>query len=208
MIGFISKKLFENVRLKLWRRRQDTNLKLRDHFRTKYRVDVGMYSYGCFDIWRMPGPIKVGRYCSIASSVRSAPINHPTETITTHPALFEKKFGVVAQDIAYDDPLVIGDDVWIGHNAMILPGCRSIGRGAIIGAGSVVTRDVAPYSIVAGNPAKEIRKRFDPELIAALEQSRWWELDYADLKQLLSERPELVLKPTVNNITAWVGTQR
>src|SRR3546814_15245998 len=112
----------------------------------------------------MPGPIKIGRYCSIANSVRSAPINHPTDALTTHPALYEKKFGVVAADIFYDDPLIIEDDVWIGHNAFILPGCKFIGRGAVIGAGADVTRNVERSTIVAGNPARHCRDRCHAEL--------------------------------------------
>src|SRR3546814_2895388 len=123
----------------------------------------------------MPGPIKIGRYCSIANSVRSAPINHPTDALTTHPALYEKKFGVVDADIFYDDPLIIEDDVWIGHNALILPGCNFIGRGAVIGAGAVVTRNVARYTIVAGNPDRKLRDRFSPVLIEAIDASKWWE---------------------------------
>ena len=70
---------------------------------------------------------------------------------------------------------MIEDDVWIGLNAIITCGCKRIGRGAIIGAGSIVTKDVEPYTIVGGSPAKVIRKRFDEERIKKLEVSRWWE---------------------------------
>ena len=101
----------EKLRLKLWLRTQHVNPRLRAYFRENFRIDVGMYSYGCFDQWRMPGPIRVGRWCSIANSVKSAPINHPFDAMTTHPALFERKFGVVDKDIFYDDALVIEDDV-------------------------------------------------------------------------------------------------
>jgi virginiamycin A acetyltransferase len=184
--------LAEKLRIRLWLRDQHVNLRLRDHFRARHRVDVGLYSYGCFDQWRMPGPIVVGRYCSIASSVRSA--------LTTHPVLYERKFGVVDRDIHYDDPLVIGDDVWIGHNAMILPGCKAIGRGAVIGAGAVVTKDVPAYAIVAGNPAHKLRDRFDPDMVAALEASRWWELEPADLRALLRQDRDLLFHPTVEKL--------
>src|SRR3546814_8503830 len=162
MPGLIAS-LIEKARIHLWRRDQFTSAPLRAWFRERYRVDVGLYSYGCFDQWRMPGPIKIGRYCAIANSVRSAPINHPTVALSTHPALYEKKFGVVDADIFYDDPLIIEDDVWIGHNALILPGCKFIGRGAVIGAGAVVTRNVERYTIVAGNPARKLRDRFRSE---------------------------------------------
>ena len=167
-----------------------------------------MHSYGCFDQWRMPGPIRVGRYCSIADSVRSAPINHPVDAITTHPVLFERKFGGVSHDIHWDDVLVIEDDVWIGHNTMILPGCKFIGRGAVIGAGSVVTRDVPAYAIVAGNPARKLRDRFPPDLIEALEQSRWWELEPADLADMISRDPDLVYHPSAAAVREWSNARK
>lgn len=195
--------LIEKARIRFWRRDQFTSAPLRAWFRERHRVDVGLYSYGCFDQWRMPGPISIGRYCSIANTVRSAPINHPADALTTHPALYEKKFGVVDQDIFYDDPLVIEDDVWIGHNAMILPGCKFIGRGAIIGAGAVVTRNVDRYAIVAGNPARKLKDRFAPELIEAIEASHWWELDLGELRQLASERPDLLFHPSPAALTTW-----
>lgn len=200
--------LAEKLKVRLWLRTQHVNLRLRAHFRDNFRIDVGMYSYGCFDQWRMPGPIRVGRWCSIANSVKSAPINHPFDAITTHPALFERKFGVVDKDIFYDDALVIEDDVWIGHNAMILPGCKHIGRGAIVGAGSVVSRNVPAYSIVVGNPAKKLRDRFAPDLIAALEESRWWELDAADLRALVHSNPDLLFHPTAASVSQWTSGGR
>lgn len=202
MPGLIAS-LIEKARIHLWRQDQFTSAPLRAWFRERYRVDVGLYSYGCFDQWRMPGPIKIGRYCSIANSVRSAPINHPTDALTTHPALYEKKFGVVDEDIFYDDPLIIEDDVWIGHNALILPGCKFIGRGAIIGAGAVVTRNVERYTIVAGNPAQKLRDRFSPELIEAIEASKWWELDLPALRRLAQERPDMLFNPDVAALKQW-----
>lgn len=200
--------LIEKIRIKLWSRRQHDSAALRAYFRERFRIDVGLYSYGCFDRWRMPGPIRIGRYCSLANTVRSAPINHPFDAMTTHPALYERKFGVVDEDIFYDDVLVIEDDVWIGHNVMILPGCKHVGRGAIIGAGAVVTKDVPAYAIVAGNPAKKLRDRFAPDLIAALEQSRWWELDPPALRQLVRANPELIFHPTAASVAAWTKAGR
>ena len=175
----------EKARLWLWRRRQHDSAALRAYFRRHFRIDVGMYSYGCFDQWRMPGPMRIGRYCSIARTVYYAPINHPADALTTHPVLYERKFGVVDSDITWDEPLVIEDDVWIGHHSVILPRCKFIGRGAIIGAGSVVTRDVAPYTIVAGNPARKLRDRFPAPLVAEIEASRWWEKSAEELRRLV-----------------------
>jgi len=200
--------IIQKIRIKLWQRSQHNNSKLRAFFRERFRIDVGYYSYGCFDQWRMPGPIKIGRYCSIANSVRSVPINHPYDAMTTHPALYERKFGVVDDNIHWDDVLVIEDDVWIGHNVIILPGCKFIGRGAIIGAGSIVTKPVPPYTIVAGIPAKELRKRYEPELIAALEESRWWELDAPQLRDLVQANHDLVFHPTVESLSAWTASRQ
>lgn len=200
--------LIEKIKVKLWSRDQYVNPRLRAYYRDNFRIDVGLYSYGCFDRWRMPGPIRVGRYCSIANSVKSAPINHPYDAMTTHPALYERKFGVVEKDIHYDDVLVIEDDVWIGHNVMILPGCKHVGRGAIIGAGAVVTKNVPAYAIVAGNPAKKLRDRFEPDLIAALEESRWWELDPPQLKALVKANRDLVYHPTATSVSAWIKAGR
>lgn len=195
--------LIEKMKIRIWQRNQHENQALRAYFRDKFRIDVGYYSYGCFDQWRMPGPIKVGRYCSIANTVRSAPINHPYEAMTTHPALYERKFGVVDQNIHWDDTLIIEDDVWIGHNVMILPGCKHIGRGAIIGAGAIVTRNVDAYTIVAGNPARKLKDRFPADLIAALEASRWWELDAPQLRILAQQRSEMLFHPSVASIQEW-----
>lgn len=206
-MGLLSK-VMEHVRLRMWRRNQHENLKLRAYFRERYRIDVGLQSYGCFDQWRMPGPIRVGRYCSIASTVRSAPINHPVDAMTTHPALYERKFGVVDRDIHWDDVLEISDDVWIGHYAMILPGCKRIGRGAVVGAGAIVTRDVPDYAIVAGNPARKLRDRFAPDLIDALEESRWWELDPPELRALVERDRDLVYHPTARRVRDWAAARK
>ena len=197
------KSLIEKMWLYTLRRDQFQSQKLRDHFRDKHRIDVGLYSYGCFDQWRMPGPIKIGRYCSFANTVRSAPINHLIEAMTTHPALYERAFGVVDKDIEWDEVLIIEDDVWIGHNVMILPGCKRIGRGAVIGAGSIVTKDVEAYSVMAGNPARKLRARFEPDLIDALEASCWWELDLRELRELVERSPDLVYTPAVDALKAW-----
>ncbi|MES2492649.1 MAG: CatB-related O-acetyltransferase [Pseudomonadota bacterium] len=201
----IVRALLERARLWNWRRSQHDNRQLRAFFRDRYDIDVGMYSYGCFDRWRMPGPIRVGRYCSIASTVRSAPINHPFEALTTHPALYERKFGAVDQDIEWEDVLVIEDDVWIAHNVVILPGCKFIGRGSIVGAGAIVTRDVERYAIVAGNPARKLRDRFDPALAEQVEASRWWEMDVTQLRGLIEADRQMVFHPSAEALSRWTA---
>ena len=200
------KSQFIKIRVHLLRKRQSESLALRALFLKYFDIQVGIYSYGCFDPWRMGGPMRVGRYCSIASTVRTALVNHPIDAITTHPALYEAQFGVVDQDRDHHKtPLIIEDDVWIGHNAILLPGCKLVGRGAIIGAGSVLTRNVEPYSIVAGNPARFIRPRFEADLIAALEESRWWEKSADELKKLVKSNPELVYHPDAGSLRRWIS---
>ena len=91
--------------------------------------------------------------------------------------------------------LEISADAWIGANAIILPGCRRIGRGAVVAAGAVVTRDVPDYALVAGNPARVIRYRFDAASIAAAERTRWW----LDSPEALNERFDMA--------DAWPATR-
>jgi virginiamycin A acetyltransferase len=208
MLGIL-RSVVTKLRLYLMRRRQFDNLALRRYFRERHGIDVGLYSYGCFDQWRMPGPIRIGRYCSFANTVRSAPINHLTDALTTHPALYERQFGVVDKDVSWADrPLIVEDDVWVGHNVMILPGCKRIGRGAVIGAGAIVTRDVEPYAIMAGNPARKLRDRFPADLVEAIEASRWWELDMAALRELVKADPELVFHPSAEKLRSWAAQVR
>ena len=93
----------------------------------------------------------------------------------------------------------IGNDVWIGMNAMILSGVK-IGDGAVVGAGSVVTKDVEPYAVVAGNPAREIRKRFDDQTISELLKANWWDWDIQKIREnvpyLLSNNVKKFLQNT------------
>ena len=177
---------------------------LRTLFAQRFQVEVGLYSYGCFDRWRVPPRTRIGRYCSFAKSVRVLDANHPVEAITTHPFLYEAKFGVVGEDRIDAPWLEISDDVWVGHNAIITPGCKAIGRGAVIGAGAVVTRDVLPYAVMAGMPAKQLRMRFDADTIAALEASRWWQRDRLALRDLVARSPETVFHPTPENLRVLV----
>ncbi|MBR2762589.1 MAG: CatB-related O-acetyltransferase [Solobacterium sp.] len=89
-----------------------------------------------------------------------------------------------SSDLPLKGDTFIGNDVWIGQNAVILPGVR-IGDGAIIGASSVVARDIEPYTVCAGNPAKRIRKRFDDELTALLKELRWWDKSIEEINALI-----------------------
>jgi acetyltransferase-like isoleucine patch superfamily enzyme len=97
--------------------------------------------------------------------------NHPIHTASTFPI---RSFGKKDDDLTSKGPIVIGNDVWIGQRAIIMSGVR-IGDGSIIGAGSIVTKNVAPYAIVAGNPARFVRFRFDADIANRLAASKWWE---------------------------------
>lgn len=182
------------------RRNEYESLALRQHFASRYDIQVGLYSYGCFDRWRIPPGTVIGRYCSIARSSRVLDANHPMDALSTHPYFYDPSFGVVATDRVVKTRLVIEDGVWLSHNVIVTPGCGRIGRGAIVGAGAVVTKDVPPYAILAGAPAKIIRKRFDEETIARIDATRWWELDKTGLKRLVAERPRFVFAPSDTHV--------
>ena len=151
---------------------------LKDHPACKGQ-DVGEHSYagGTLRVqsWGEGSVLRVGKFCSFADGVTILlGGEHRTDWVTTYPfsALFENAQQFVGHPKSKGD-VVIGNDVWIGMEAMILSGVK-IGDGAVIGARSVVTRDVEPYAIVGGNPAKEIRKRFTEEQIQLLQRIAWW----------------------------------
>lgn len=127
--------------------------------------------------------LKIGKFCSIACGAKFifTSANHKMASLSTYPfPIFFAEWGLDAKNIrdAWDNKgdIVVGSDVWIGYEAVILSGVH-IGDGAIIGARAVVTKDVAPYTIVGGVPAKKIRRRFDDETIEKLESLRWWDWD-------------------------------
>ncbi|MGD1704964.1 CatB-related O-acetyltransferase [Dapis sp. BLCC M229] len=120
----------------------------------------------------------IGKFCSIASDVKFIMNggNHRTDWFTNYPfPVFENGWEKAMPDSWPDKGnTVIGNDVWIGYGATIMPGIQ-VGNGAIIATNSVVKKNVEPYSIVGGNPAKEIRKRFEEEIIKELLEIKWWD---------------------------------
>ncbi|MDY4609360.1 MAG: CatB-related O-acetyltransferase [Sphaerochaetaceae bacterium] len=133
----------------------------------------------------------VGKFCSIACGAKFifTSANHTLKSLSTYPfPLFFEEWESPVSEIttAWDNKgdIVIGNDVWIGYEAVIMSGVH-IGDGAIIGTRAVVTKDVAPYTIVGGVPAKTIRKRFDQETITKLESLRWWDLPRDQIKRLI-----------------------
>lgn len=126
----------------------------------------------------------IGKYCSIAASVMIGSGEHDYHKLSTHPFRLFSKYGFFEtgeREEGYESfksELNIGNDVWVGHGALILRSCHSIGDGAIIGAGAIVTNDVFPYSIVVGSPAREIGKRFNDQIIQQLLDLQWWSWPY------------------------------
>lgn len=131
----------------------------------------------------------IGKFCQIASGVEFVmnDANHQMNAVSTFPFYTLEGWEMDAPD-ATDMPFkgdtVIGNDVWIGQNAVILPGVH-IGDGAIIGANSIVGSDIDPYTIVVGNPAKPLRKRFDAELIELLLRFKWWDKSVDEINELI-----------------------
>lgn len=145
-----------------------------------YRENIGEYTYGLPQIrsWGEGTTLKMGKFCCIADNVTIfLGGNHRTDWITTYPFPAIESWRDASEikgHPATKGDVIIGNDVWIGSHATILSGIK-IGDGAVIGAFSVVTNDVDPYSIVAGNPAKLVRKRFDEETVNKLLLVRWWD---------------------------------
>ena len=131
----------------------------------------------------------IGKFCSIACGAKFifTSANHALGSLSTYPfPIFYDEWALDAVNVTDNKgDIVVGNDVWIGYEAVILSGV-TIGDGAIIGARAVVTKDVPPYTIVAGVPARPIRKRFDEETIARLEQLRWWDWPEDEIRRNIS----------------------
>lgn len=131
----------------------------------------------------------IGKFCQIASGVEFIMngANHQMNSVSTFPFYTLEGWNQDApkiDDMPIKGDTIIGNDVWIGQNATILPGVH-IGNGVIIGASSVVGSDIDPYTVVAGNPARVIIKRFDDELIMIMEKLKWWDKDIEEINDLI-----------------------
>ncbi|OEZ01761.1 MULTISPECIES: CatB-related O-acetyltransferase [Stenotrophomonas] len=149
------------------------------------RVTVGRFTYGNpqFKVWSDDESVSIGAFCSIADDVVIfGGGEHRSDWVTTFPLRIAFGDAMAGRDghPASKGPTRIGNDVWIGHGATIISGV-TVGDGAIIGARAVVTRDVAPYAVVTGNPATQVKMRFSPEQVDALLRIRWWDWPIEDI---------------------------
>ena len=140
-------------------------------------------------LYRDGDKLIIGKFCQIAAGVEFVMngANHQMNAVSTFPFYTLEGWNMnppAFSDLPLKGDTVIGNDVWIGQNAVILPGVH-IGDGAIIGANSVVGSDVAPYTISVGNPARELRKRFDDELIDLMLKFKWWDKSIEEIDRLI-----------------------
>jgi virginiamycin A acetyltransferase len=127
------------------------------------------------------GNVTIGKYCQIGSDVAIHTTNHPVNYMSTY--INKNLFEGELTSLKEINTVIIGNDVWIGHGVIIV-GNITIGNGAILAAGSVITKNVAPYTIVAGVPAKEIKKRFSEQIIEEIEGLKWWDLSENELENI------------------------
>lgn len=173
---------------------------------TEFETRNVLYAYG-------PERLVIGKYCAIASGATflMAGAEHPMMGVSTYPfTMFGGQWAERTLDLVTGMPsrgdTVIGNDVWIGYRATVLPGVR-IGDGAIIAAGAMVTADVPPYTIVGGNPAKPIRARFDDADVDALLRAAWWDWPV----ELVTEHARSIMAGTpadIARIAAEHGLER
>lgn len=156
-----------------------------DRFCKIRNCHFGQYSYVGFQ--SDFNQVEVGNYCSISSNVKMGLGKHPTHLFSSSSVFYSNQnpFGIKSAYLEFDDQpqsTKIKNDVWIGANVIIKDGV-TIGNGAIVASGAVVTKDVEPYTIVGGVPAKPLKKRFDDETIHKLQKSQWWLKTPEELKK-------------------------
>lgn len=169
---------------------------IRKHSYVGPNTVIGDYSY-------ISGPnsyvedAEIGKYCSISRQVIIGISGHDYSWLTTSPIIVTPEYGFINKDVdqKQKERPVIGNDVWIGINAIIMRGVK-IGDGAVVAAGSIVTKNIEPYSIVGGNPARHIKYRFPPDIIDSMLKIRWWNWDEEKIKNNISKfyNPEELIK--------------
>lgn len=158
---------------------------------------VGDYTYFAGDASAIYS--EIGKYCSIASHVRINPGNHPKWRVTQHHCTYRKVqygFDTVNDEDFFqwrrEARVVIGHDVWLGHGAIVMPGIK-IGTGAVVGSGAVVTKDIPPYGIAVGVPARVIKMRFDTDIVGKILKTEWWNWD----REMMEERFKDFYEPSL-----------
>jgi phosphonate metabolism protein (transferase hexapeptide repeat family) len=151
---------------------------------------------------------EIGKFCAIASDVRVNALNHPMDRVSQHKITYRpneyflgKKLDKGFREERLLKQVRIGHDVWIGHGAIVLPGIL-IGYGAVVAAGAVVARDVAPYDIVAGVPARPLRKRFAPEICERILGLAWWDWPHDQLADAVDDMARLSAEAFVAKYSA------
>jgi hypothetical protein len=156
----------------------------------------------------------IGKFCSIAAMTRINPGNHPMHRATQAHFTYRASayFPGESDDLEFFEwrrshHIHIGHDVWIGHGAIILPG-RNVGTGAVIAAGAIVTKDVPAYTIVAGNPARPVKRRFSEDIAGRLAELAWWNWDHETLRGALRDFRRLAVEDFLDKYEAIAGSGR
>jgi len=188
---------------KKWRKKNACNKTIAANMFDIDQVSVGEYTYGAIRVLNYGNgqQLKIGNFCSIAGDTMFIlNADHYVDTISTYPFLVQMGLEGIAREGVSKGDIVVDDDVWIGYRSTILSGVH-IGQGAVIAAGAVVTKDVPPYAIVGGVPAKVLKYRFSPEIIEELMQ-----VDFSQLtKQTVAEHTkELYEKLTTKEQLSWL----
>lgn len=190
---FVFHELYQKILQKRYRKKkifvgrniEVTNSKLSINSRVAEGASVRETSLGSFSSIGRNSKIShcnIGKFCAISWDCTIGAVPHPIDNISINAFPYKRKMGFIEEDIRLEIRKVsIGNDVWIGANSVILSGVE-IGHGAVIGAGAVVTKDVPPYAIVVGVPAKVIKYRFSEDIIEELLEIKWWDRDEKSLQ--------------------------
>jgi acetyltransferase-like isoleucine patch superfamily enzyme len=204
LINFLIAKFFKKIRLSAIKNSIIHKSSKVESGTLFYNSEMGKYSYCGYDCEIINA--KIGNFTSIANNVVIGGANHPMDWVGMSPVFYEGRDSITKKFSKFklDEPKVchIGNDVWIGRSSIVISGV-SISDGAVIGAGSVVTKDVPSYAIVAGNPAKFIRSRFDDETINQLIKIKWWSFSDSKLQSIAHTYNDIKLFiNTINNLNS------